>query len=795
MLVRTLTLAACALAAAAAMALEPGAAPPKAGEAPYYPGPWRIKDWSKHNVQTVLPSTRSTLEVYPDLPKSQRIPNLESFGSMENFRMGDGGKPGNPTPPALESPATEAIIHDFQSMTQNDPFNALNPPDPAMGVGFNEIVCATNSFWTIYDKAGRILYQDDIGDFLGDPSGFYFDPVVAFDPWRQRWIVMWHFTNSGTQASQLVITTSQQTSAIGNWWIYRFNANTGSGATLAWTDYANLGYTGAAVTAAGNQFRWSGGFQVASLRTWNPSEIYQGLAASMITDLPTTNPDGTTTTTPRAVKNMNNRPPYFINSRGGGGSRLTLRTINDPLGAHTITSVDINVAAYAQPTDNQEPGGGQLDSIDCRLMHPVYVEVGGVGRLATSLNTDHPSQPGKTAARLYIVNPLTNGVLLDWNYWYTVGDVWFASPAANYTPSIVWSYTHVSTSDFASARYVSWETTGFSNDIWVLANGTGNKGGGRWGDYFAADTDWYDFNFNGGSTGQQKIWIYGQKAHTGIWRTHVGATKTPGHSNGGLSVTGAAPTFTGFQGGPFTLTAGDDQFTVGNSGILSYVYDVTSPTFLNRTPTTGQLADAQTDVVTVSTNANANGRAYGRYTGNISFTNAYSGTIINRLATLVVRDTFAPTAFTVGLGQVTAGNVGSLASTDGNVLRVCKLIVPFAGSPYVRLNITSTNAGVSSMTAGTIEVRDRSLTSGLFRRTLMGVLAGGTGAVRDQLVTNSFPTSFANYALTLTAGGGSINDYFSGTTLGCRYEVLQTGPSASLTPCSEIDRITWVLTP
>jgi hypothetical protein len=99
------------------------------------------------------------------------------------------------------------------------------------------------------------------------------------------------------------------------------------------------------------------------------------------------------------------------------------------------------------------------------------------------------------------------------------------------------------------------------------------------------------------------------------------------------------------------------------------------------------------------------------------------------------------------------------------------------------------------MTAGTIEVRDRSLTSGLFRRTLMGVLAGGTGAVRDQLVTNSFPTSFANYALTLTAGGGSINDYFSGTTLGCRYEVLQTGPSASLTPCSEIDRITWVLTP
>ena len=164
-------------------------------------------------------------------------------------------------------------------------------------------------------------------------------------------------------------------------------------------------------------------------------------------------------------------------------------------------------------------------------------------------------------------------------------------------------------------------------------------------------------------------------------------------------------------------------------------------------------------------------------------------------AVMVVRHPVAPNELTVGLGQITGGNVGSLENVDGNVLRVCRFVVPFAGSPYARLNMFANNTGLTTLTSASVSLRDRSATAGLFRRTLLGVLAGGTGAVRDSLVTNGFPTAFANYTLTLTAGSGALADYL-GTNgrLGVRYEVLQTGPSASLTPCSEIEFLGWNIT-
>ena len=106
------------------------------------------------------------------------------------------------------------------------------------------------------------------------------------------------------------------------------------------------------------------------------------------------------------------------------------------------------------------------------------------------------------------------------------------------------------------------------------------------------------------------------------------------------------------------------------------------------------------------------------------------------------------------------------------------------------------NTGLTNIASGSVSLRDRSATSGLFQRTLLGVLAGGTGATRDSLATAAFPTSLADYSLTLTPGGGALNDYL-GTNgrLGVRWEVLQTGPSASLTPCSEIDKLNWIITP
>jgi hypothetical protein len=147
-------------------------------------------------------------------------------------------------------------------------------------------------------------------------------------------------------------------------------------------------------------------------------------------------------------------------------------------------------------------------------------------------------------------------------------------------------------------------------------------------------------------------------------------------------------------------------------------------------------------------------------------------------------ETLSPVAEAVLLGTANSGgNLASWATDDGNQRRVCRFVVPFAGSPFIRINLdyVTTKTNPSRILFGVEAAME---TAGLF-------------AVRlyNQRKTDSvFVESLANSTINTTGfvftgqPGGNLADYIgSGGAMRSRIEVQQTGPTASLSPCTVFD--------
>ncbi|MEO0632416.1 MAG: hypothetical protein AAFY46_17060, partial [Planctomycetota bacterium] len=111
----------------------------------------------------------------------------------ENFLM--------PLAPGVEDEAGGAVleappaIFAFDSIGPND----LDPPDPDIAVGPNHIAVVTNDDFAVYDKCGNELFRQDAEVFFGTPpADLVFDPKVIYDPWNNRWVMLWHVRNFDT---------------------------------------------------------------------------------------------------------------------------------------------------------------------------------------------------------------------------------------------------------------------------------------------------------------------------------------------------------------------------------------------------------------------------------------------------------------------------------------------------------------------------------------------------------------------------------------------------------------------
>lgn len=153
--------------------------------------------------------------------------------------------------------------------------------------------------------------------------------------------------------------------------------------------------------------------------------------------------------------------------------------------------------------------------------------------------------------------------------------------------------------------------------------------------------------------------------------------------------------------------------------------------------------------------------------------------------------TVPPSSFTVSLGRHDAGDVVSLRATDGNVLRVCKFIVPNSVVPPINVTVDGTSPVATAASLQWL-FASKMQHAGAFSQTLefwnwqtaaWDTADRRTDAVTTTLVERSLPGTGALSRL-LDPGTGNLR---------CRYTVKSTGPTAVSAWCHETDRAVWLL--
>ncbi|MBS1721975.1 MAG: hypothetical protein JSS66_03090 [Armatimonadetes bacterium] len=755
-------------------------APPKAGEPYVWPGAWKN---TKNLVKAERGLTVSTDNPARFFPGPLNTPNEEFENQVPNAKM-HAPIPTNPPDQSANMIQANSLIQDFEGRDQT----IYTPPDDDMATGDQYIVQVVNSTWRILDKAGNNLYESTINNFIGD-NGFLFDPKVFFDPWRGRWSMLWHRKDAGAHTAHLITVSSDDSNPFGTWYVWYFGVSDGG---TRWCDYADWAYGQNGLFASGNELDWSDNYLQARFFIFNPSEIYSNGGASYSWFNRTQNPDGSQAFAPRACK-MNysgNGGCWFLNGRWLGGSKLTIWSLTDPLGSPSLTAIDTNVSAYAIPPNATDPGGGSIATNACRLMPCIYTfdPTANKLRVFTSLNAQNPSEPANCAARLYVVDPSSGAVELDWNFWATGTSTWFACPSANYDGSNNWVFSRSGSGLQVQARYVNFDASSFSNSSAALKSSSVNTGG-RWGDYHGGNMDWGDYR--AGNTSQQ-MWFTGEWAKPGGWGTWMGSTLTSGRSAGSMTVTAGNMAFTGYEGGPFSPNGGYN-YTVGNSGNVQYTADMSGPSWLTIPAGTFPVNNAGV-VINLDTNATANGLGYGHYAGNVNFTNTYTGGAgsTSRSATLDIWAVRHPTSFTIRTGRLSSGNVGSLTSVDGNALRVCKFIVPNVQTPPVQVELDGTAPGATS--------------TQMYFRTYVKMSVSGAFQQRMEMFnwnTNNWDAtdfrvdnlSTAYQLFTLVTSGNENRYIGAANAVRSKYSIRQVGPAASSNWCVDQDYIDWIFVP
>ena len=515
--------------------------------------------------------------------------------------------------------------------------NGLTPPDPDLARGYEYEVTVTNDDFAVYDSCGTQVFYSDINDYLGD-SAFFYDPKIIFDPWAGRWVMMYHEKNISSQTSHLYIIVTGDDKPFGVttqgvWW-YVFNTvQDGGTGNASWIDYTDLGYSSTQLFASGNMFKFSdGGFRWSRLIVFNKADIYAGNSAGWLYWYNLTNGDGSTTTTPRSVKMQASWSEsgiidaYFVNSREGGGNKITFWKVRDAFGANTLTKNDTTVGTYTPPGPATQPTGETLDTISSRLM-PVVATTDTLGNNGIDLFTSvNDTSSGLAGTHLFRFDAVTEAIEFETIFVGPGWDYWFAAPAADYSGSAFWVFTRTqnATGGEPEMRFVDMDQGTFSGSSAQIRDGDGSYNGFRWGDYFGGQLDWGDYNANFNTPGRPaKVWLYAEYGKPNSWMTHVGATSVFGQG----SISGVSPSstwvITGPPGGPFSNSS--QLYTMSSaSGDVGTAYQVESlPSWLDASSTYGQIWTSASS--TLSLNANANSLPFGTYTDTVVFDDCGNG--------------------------------------------------------------------------------------------------------------------------------------------------------------------------
>jgi hypothetical protein len=566
----------------------------------------------------------------------------------------------------LGEPETLAppVFQDFDGIGPN----GLDPPDPDIAVGPNHIVMVTNDDFAVYDKCGNELFRADANDYFPNADGpgtLIFDPKVIYDPWNNRWVMMYHERNfdTGNELGRMRIAYTQTSlpPGLGAVWTYTYNLVQNAGtADASWPDYFDLGYSQDYITISGNMFEFpnnpgnngSRPFRWARIVVFDKAQVYNGQGSANVSFSNLQNPDNSRAFGTRACQQQwqfGGLDGVFLDSRPGGGSEIVIRKLTDAFGANNLTVQGVAVAPYSAPSDAGQPNGATLDTIDARLMPCVLTNdiANGNGlEIFTALTTGNTS--GTSDAKLMKFDAASGALEFDQNFFATGWWYWFATPAADYAGNCYWIFSRSGNGagQEAELRFVEMNRGNFSNVSGQIQDGLGSRnqcfnGSGqpiacRWGDYFGAQLDWGDYNTNFNEPERPaKVWMVGEYARPNNWSTRIAASSV--FDQGTVSTVTPSSTWNLLQNAG-SVSAASRVYNLTNTGEVGTAFTVTGlPSWLNASVEEGIIYPAGRSVTLSLDVAAANQLCGGVYNATVVFRDCFnSGNSFGRSVSLTI---------------------------------------------------------------------------------------------------------------------------------------------------------------
>jgi hypothetical protein len=300
--------------------------------------------------------------------------------------------------------------------------------------------------------------------------------------------------------SYYLVSVSDDSDPNGTWynWALPSNVN-GSTPSGNWADYQGVGYDENAVYLTSNQFSFGGSSQYVKVRILNKSDLYANTAGPVNwKDFWNISQFGLRPTRSYSTSTEY----YFLGSSSGGGTKMHLWKLSDPLGTPSMSYTQIPVNTYLSPPKANQLGGGTplLEGGGANIRNePVYRD--GL------IHAVHAVKDGNFSAVRYIsIDPQTNSKVKDvamgtGQHYHT-----YPALAVSSDNDVILTYSRSANDEYMGAYYtiLAADSAAPIGSI-ALQEGRANYvktfsgSRNRWGDYNGAWTDPVDEN---------NFWVY-----------------------------------------------------------------------------------------------------------------------------------------------------------------------------------------------------------------------------------------------------------------------------------------------
>ena len=425
---------------------------------------------------------------------------------------------------------------------QGIPQTAYRPPDCTCAVGPNDVMVAVNTDYAVYTKSGTLRRRLNLSVLFSNvlPSNAgLFDPVIAYDHYAKRWIVVVAARRGSPAGSWLMVGVSQGTDPLGRYWIWALDATRdGNTPTNNWADFPMLGFDTQGIYITTNQFQFNGGFQYTKLRILNKAELYAGGTGSnhsikWYDFWNLKNPDNSQAFTVQPAKHFRgtggNPPAYLINAIWPRDNSLTLWTLKNPIGywrggSASLTKDKVPCRSYDLPPDAEHRGTSvRIETNDSRLLSAVFQYVGNTKRIwtcHTSKITWAGEPVARSAVQWYEIDVDSKQVIQQNGYGASGKYYYFPAIQTDLRRNAYLVFGRSGSTEYASLRQTGRRVGAPLNDLEnsrLIKAGAGSYTDDRWGDYFCACRD-------GGNANQ--VYLYSEYANTGNnWGTWIASVR------------------------------------------------------------------------------------------------------------------------------------------------------------------------------------------------------------------------------------------------------------------------------